>query len=476
MSDTAFTTALQRDATEPLARQLAQRFAERIEQRLLLPGARLPSVRECARHHGVSPHTVVAAYDQLQAQGLLEARRQRGFFVRERRPARQAVPIAAQKRAPLDAAALIRGMFEADAARSPGLGILPADWLDLPLLQTALRRAQAAGSSLHLSYGDPAGDARLRSALARRLADLGIAAEASQFITTLGATQALDLVTRTLLQPGDAVLVDDPGWAVEFARLAQCGMKILPVPRAPEGGPDLAVMARLAEAHRPRAYFTVPVLHNPTGASLSAAQAHAVLKLAEQHDLLVVEDDTYAFLAPEHAVRLSALDGLRRTIYISGFSKILTPGWRVGYLAASPERVERLIDLKLLSNLTTPALLERAMAEALDGGQLRRHAERVRARLDTVRPRTVSLAEKAGARFVFPPRGLFGWIDLGVDTERLAQPLLDRGWLTAPGLLFSAMRQPGSLMRSNYATAQAPGFWRDLQACVSTMASRRASP
>ncbi len=473
-SDTApaknLSPGLQRGASEPLARQLAQRYAERIRQRLLLPGARLPSVRECARHHGVSPHTVVAAYDQLQAEGLLEARRQRGFFVREARPVRaSAAPSLradATRRAPLDATALIRGMFAADPARSPGLGILPPDWLDLPMLQSALRRVQQDSPELHLAYGEPAGDTRLRQALSARLGDLGIAAEADQLVTTVGATHALDLVTRGLLQPGDAVLVDDPGWAIEFARLAQSGMKVLPVPRAPDGGPDLAVMAQLARSHKPRAYFCVPVLHNPTGASLTAAQAHTILKLADAHDLLIVEDDTYAFLAPEHAVRLSALDGLRRTVYISGFSKILSPAWRVGYLAASPERVQRLIDLKLLGNLTSSPLLERAVAHTLEQGPLRRHAERVRQRLDATRPRTVALAEAAGGRFVQPPRGLFGWLDVGVDTERLAQPLLDAGWLTAPGVLFSATRQPGSLMRINFATGQDASFWRDLRAAA----------
>ncbi len=118
-----------------------------------------------------------------------------------------------------------------------------------------------------------------------------------QIVTTIGATQALDVVTRTLLRAGDAVLVDEPGWAVEYARLAALGMRVLPVPRG-EDGPDLGVMQQLIEAHRPRLYVTVSVLHNPTGASLSLHRAHQLLRLAEQHDLHIVEDDTYAHLAP----------------------------------------------------------------------------------------------------------------------------------------------------------------------------------
>ena len=457
---------LSRKASQPLAQQLAQRFAERIQQRLLLPGARLPSVRECARHHGVSPYTVVAAYDQLLAGGLLEARKQRGFFVRDRQPNSGSARQAQQppQPAPVDATALIRGMFQADAKRAPGLGTLPAEWLDLAMLQGAMRQVLKAGSGaeqLALHYGEPAGDARLRNALGLRLADLGIACPAEQIVTTVGATHALDMITRTLLQPGDAVLVDDPGWAIEFARLSHAGMRLLPVPRG-ANGPDLAVMARLIEQHRPRMYVTVSVLHNPTGNCLSLANAHQILRMAEQADFQIVEDDTYAFLAPNHAPRLSALDGLRRTIYVSGFSKILTPAWRVGYLAASPAWVEKLTNLKLLSSLTTSPLLERAVAHCLEQGQLRRHAERVLTLLDAARQRSMKLAEAAGCRFMAPPQGLFGWVDVGMDTEKLAQMMMDEGWLTAPGMLFSATRQSSTLMRINFATAQDAQFWRRL--------------
>ncbi|MEJ6005029.1 PLP-dependent aminotransferase family protein [Paucibacter sp. AS339] len=469
---------LSRDSSVPLAQQLAQRFAERIQQRLILPGAKLLSVRECARQYGVSTFTVVAAYDQLLAGGLLEARKQRGFFVRDSahrasssgHPAKNTAKASAaqsqQQPAPVDATALLRGMFQADPRTSPGLGTLPAEWLDAAMLQASMRRvlsaSEAASDQLFLHYGEPAGDARLRSALSQRLADLSIACPPENIVSTVGATHALDLITRCFLRPGDTVLVDDPGWAIEYARLTQAGMRLAPVPRGADG-PDLGVMAQLIEQHRPRMYVTVSVLHNPTGHTLNLAQAHQILKLAEAGDFLVVEDDTYAFLAPNHAPRLSALDGLRRSIYVSGFSKILSPAWRVGYLAASPERIQALTNLKLISALTTSPLNERAVALCLEQGQLRRHAERVQARLDTARQRTLRLAEAAGCRFVTPPQGLFGWIDVGVDTERLAMSMLDAGWMTAPGMLFSATRCPGTLMRINFSTSQNPAFWRQLQ-------------
>ena len=468
---------LQRGASLPLAAQLAERYAQRIRERLLPPGARLPSVRDCARQHGVSPHTVVAAYDQLQAAGLLEARSQRGFFVRETRPVRAAPPeriAALPRQAPMDATALIRGMFEADAARSPGLGTLPADWLDPALLQGALRRVNGTeAQAVQVSYGDPAGDARLRDALVQRLGDLGVHASPAQILTTHGATHALDLIIRAQLQPGDAVLIDDPGWAIMFARLTQAGIRLLPVPRGAHG-PDLDVLQTLAAAHAPRAYLTVSVLHNPTGHSLNLAGAHRLLQLAEAHDFFIVEDDSYGFLAPEHLPRLAALDGLRRVLYVSGFSKVLTPAWRVGYLAAAPERLRALTDTKLLDGLTSSPVLERAVALCLEQGRLRRHAQRLRERLALARRRVMALAAEQGFGWAAPPEGLFGWLDAGVDTERLAQPLLDAGWLTAPGALFSATRQPGAFMRINVATSQDPTFWRDLRQAVGE-ARRRAA-
>lgn len=470
-SDAAVAPSLTRSTAQTLTEQLAERFAARIRDRLLAPGARLPSVRQCAAQHGLNPSTVVAAYDLLLAQGLVEARRNRGFFVRERAPLRSdgppspglaAVADAARMAAPISAATLIRGMFHPSGGRpQPGMGVFPPEWLASTFMPAAVRKvstSQALADS-SLQYGEPQGDAHLRRALAARLQGLGLPAVPAQIITTVGATHALDIVSRTLLKPGDAVMVEEPGWAVEFARLHALGMHILPVPRGP-AGPDLAVMARYCQAHAPKLFVSVSVLHNPTGYCLSPASAHRVLQLAQQHDFHVVEDDTYSHIAPEHATRMSVLDGLQRTIYVSGFAKILAPNWRVGYLVAPPALTERLLDTKLLATLTTPSLLERAMALCIESGQLRRHAERIRTRLDAARNRSVKLAQAAGCRFVAEPSGLFGWVDTGVDTEALAQRMLDEGYLIAPGALFHAARAPSTLMRINFATTQEAAFWR----------------
>ena len=478
---------LMKTSSHSLTDQLSERFTQRIRDRLLAPGAKLPSVRQCALQHGVSPSTVVAAYDQLLAQGLVEARKNTGFFVRETRAdaSAQATPgradavagrlaggtAAGRNPVPIDATALIRGMFHRVSNKpQPGMGVFPPEWLESTFMPAAVRKVTGSKAlqAFSLEYGEPMGDSGLRRALATRLAGLSVPAGIDNIITTVGATHALDIVSRTLLRPGDHVMVEEPGWAVEFARLNALGMRLLPVPRRPDG-PDLDVMRRYCEAHQPKLYISVSVFHNPTGYCLSPGNAHRLLQLANAHDFHIVEDDTYSHIAPEHATRLSALDGLQRTIYVSGFAKILAPNWRVGFLAAPPALVERLLDTKLLATLTTPALLEKAVALCIEHGQLRRHAERIKTRLAVARGRTVKLAMNAGCTFAAEPAGLFGWVDTGVDADALAQRMLDEGYLLAPGALFHAQRRPSTLMRINFATTQDAAFWKKYSQVVRTM-------
>jgi DNA-binding transcriptional MocR family regulator len=481
---------LMKTSSQSLTDQLSARFSQRIRDRLLAPGARLPSVRQCARQHEVSPSTVVAAYDQLLAQGLVEARKNRGFFVRESRPEPPPAAASAAPRegvvsawttatgfsgtrsyVPIDATALIRGMFHKVSNKpQPGMGVFPPEWLESTFMPAAVRKVTStrALQEFSLQYGEPLGDSGLRRVLSQKLASLSVHSAPENIITTVGATHALDIVSRTLLRAGDHVMVEEPGWAVEFARLTALGMRLLPVPRGPDG-PDLEVMARYCEVHQPKLYVSVSVFHNPTGYCLSPGSAHRVLQLANQHDFHIVEDDTYSHIAPEHATRLCALDGLQRTIYCSGFAKILAPNWRVGFLAAHPSLIERLLDTKLLGTLTTPALLEKALALCMEQGQLRRHAERIRTRLDAARSRSVKLALNAGCTFAAQPAGLFGWVETGVDTDELAQRMLDEGYLLAPGGLFHAERKPGTLMRINFATTQDAVFWKKYSEIVRRM-------
>lgn len=219
---------LMRSAAQSLTEQLASRFAERIRNRLLAAGTRLPSVRQCAEQQGVSASTVVAAYDQLLAQGLVEARKNREFFVRDRSTTHifaaasaiysvvngRAQPHFQPQHNPVNATAPIRGMFHGSSDKpQPGMGVFPSDWLETTFMPATVRcfTSTRALQEYSLSYGEPAGDSGLRLALSKKLASINTPAPPEQIITTVRATHALDIASRTLLKTGDYVMVEEPG-------------------------------------------------------------------------------------------------------------------------------------------------------------------------------------------------------------------------------------------------------------------------
>jgi DNA-binding transcriptional MocR family regulator len=168
---------------------------------------------------------------------------------------------------------------------------------------------------------------------ATALASLGITAHPGQILLTQGTSQALEFVIRYLLKPGDAALVDDPGYYNMFGNLRLQGVTMLAVPRNPDG-PDIAVLEQLALAHQPKVYFTQSVMQNPTGTDISPHVAFKVLQAAEWHDFTVVEDDIFCDLQVKTTPRLATLDQLKRVIYARSFSKTLSGSLRVGFLAS----------------------------------------------------------------------------------------------------------------------------------------------
>ncbi|OBV40980.1 PLP-dependent aminotransferase family protein [Janthinobacterium psychrotolerans] len=459
---------LARGAGETLIDQIVRSLAARIDDKLLRGGARMPSIRQCAASLQVSCATIVASYDKLVARDYLESRRGAGFYVRERAalhtplPPATAAPGAPQ---PMDVVWLIRNMFrQAPGQAAPGSGMLPPEWLDGDLVARALRDVSRQSGASMISYGLPQGFLPLRQQLQIKLAGLEIACPPEQIVTTVGVMQALDLVAREFARPGDTIFVDDPAYWLMFGAFAAMGMQVIGIPRLKDG-PDIAVLERLAAVHRPKLYVINSVLHNPSSTSLSAAKAYQVLRLAEQHDFLVVEDDIYCDMHPgaasttQPATRLAALDQLRRVIYLGGFSKSLAANLRVGFIATSPERAQRLADRKMLATLTSSDIGERVVYKILSQGLYRKHAERLRARLDQVREPTYRRMERAGLRFEPAQAGMFVWADTGRDTSVLAEQALAEGLVLGPGSLFSPRQLPSTHMRLNLATVQEERVW-----------------
>ncbi|MES2263086.1 MAG: PLP-dependent aminotransferase family protein [Pseudomonadota bacterium] len=476
---------LSRESGESLIDQIVRSVALRIDDRLLRGGARMPSIRQFAATCGVSCFTVVASYDKLVARGYLESRRGAGFYVRERAtmlpPAgERAEPLARDGQGgagagptggeakPIDVVWLIRNMFrQVPHQQMPGSGVLPTAWLDGPTIANALRAVSRQNPALLLNYGVPQGFLPLRQQLQHKLAELEIGATPEQILTTAGVTQALDLVAREFVRPGDTIFVDDPAWFLMFGSFAALGAKVIGIARLPDG-PDIAQLAALAELHKPTLYVINSVLHNPSSTSLSAAKAFQVLRLAEQHGFIIVEDDIYCDLHPGSAVqpatRLAALDQLQRVIYLGGFSKTMAANLRVGFIATSAERAERLADRKMLSTLTTSDIGERVVYKVLSEGSYRKHTDRVRARLDGLRAKTLRQMERAGLTVdIATPAGLFAWVDAGRDTNALAERAMAQDLLLAPGSLFSPNQLPSTRMRLNVAAMQEPAIWRFLE-------------
>jgi DNA-binding transcriptional MocR family regulator len=461
-------------AERTLADQLAAWLALRIDEHALKPGTRLPSIRRFAADKRVSRSTVVEAYDRLIAAGYVESRRGSGFYVRARR-GRPAAPLAQAQAAAraaaggpsIDVVWLLRSMLrQAPASDHPGAGLLPPAWLDSELVAAAVRAiGRGAGDAL-LSYGVPEGYLPLREQLVQRLALADIGATADQIVTTNGVTHGIDLVARHFIAPGDTVLVEDPAWYLMFARFAAFGAKVVGVPRALDG-PDVNVLANLLTRHQPKLFVVGSVLHNPTGTSLSAANAHRLLKLADEYGFTIVEDDVYGDLHPgrtsSSCMRLASLDQLKRVVYIGGFSKTLAANLRVGFVAAHPDIAQPIAELKMLTGLTTPELTERVVARILAEGQYRRHLERLRGKLDAARDRTARALEKMGVKlFAQPDAGIFLWGDFGRDTNAIAAAGAEQGILCAPGSLFSPTQLPSTWMRISAAASLNPAAMRFL--------------
>jgi DNA-binding transcriptional MocR family regulator len=453
---------LSHDAPLPLVEQITGFLRTRIDERALRAGTRMPSIRRFAEDNGVSRFTVVEAYDRLVAQGYLESRRGSGFYIRERpQPVRRAPEPREPAATRIDVVWLLHHLYAGNDNRDvllAGSGCLPESWLDEEMLQSGLRALSRREPSALTGYGTPRGYAPLRNLLQVHLAELEIRAEPDNIVLTAGASHALDLVARYFLQPGDAVLVDDPGYYVLFGRLAAMGMRPIGVPRGGDGL-DVERLEALAKEHKPKLFMTNSVLHNPTGTSLGAADSFRVLRLAEAHDFHIVEDDILADLHPGRAHRIAQLDQLNRVIYVGSFSKTLGAGLRVGYLAAHPDLARDLTAQKMLAGLTTPELGERLVYQVLSDGYYRKHVDHVRARLARSLEPAIRNLERAGLTlFHEPAAGMFMWAHAGEhrDAEALAAAAQSEGIILAPGSLFSPSQARSPWMRFHVAYAGSP--------------------
>lgn len=440
---------------------IVERVAGLIDSGLLKPGERLLSVRAGALEHGVSKNTMAEAYDRLVALGRLEARQGSGYYVArvrrtspERRPAHVAEAV--------DFVSLLREQLVQSYAVRVGDGRPPPSWMERFEVGSHLRHmASSRGAAAEHGYGNPWGFLPLRERLALTLAERSIKVAPEQILLTQGANHALDLVARQLIEPGDTVLVDSPGYYPLFGKLTLAKAEIVGVRRLADG-PDLDDLAAKAAAYKPKVFFTQSLAHNPTGGSITPATAHRLLQIAEQHGFTVVEDDPFADILPASSPRLAALDQLERVIYVGTFSKTLSASLRVGYVAAKPALINTLCDLKMLTVVSTSDYVERIVYGVVATGQYLRHLRKLKARLQTAADEADGALARIGIRVPTPPGGgyyIWGELPPGTDELALAREAAERGIFLAPGSVFVPDKAPSApAMRINVAYAADPRF------------------
>lgn len=428
----------------------------KIANRTLAPGDRLLSVRRFADAMGVSPSTVVEAYARLEAEGVIRARRGSGFYV----TGADLPPMALAEMAPrrdrdVDPFWVSRQSLDADSSiLKPGCGWLPADWMPNAALRKGLRTLARAEDTMLSDYGGTRGSLGLRRLLMARFADQGITAKADHILLTSSGTQAIDLVCRLLLRPGDAVLVDDPCYFNFQALLRAHQARIVGIPFTPSG-PDIPAFEQALIDEKPRLYITNSALHNPTGASMSPQTAHRILSAAATHGLTIVEDDIFSDFEPALSPRLAILDGLHRVIRIGSFSKTLSASIRCGYIAARAEWIEGLVDLQVATSFGGPSpLAAELIAGVLAGGSYRKHMDEVRQRLTRARQEAIDRLAPLGIfPWIIPRGGFYLWCRLpdGLDSAVIARRCMNRNVVLAPGNAFSVSRSATSFIRFNVA-------------------------
>lgn len=447
---------LDRANTISLTDQIVQQLAGLIQSGQLPGGSRLPSIRKLAATLSVSSATVVAAYDRLTARGLIASRAASGFFVEVRGASAAAPHALPSRRDNIDGIWLMRRMLDARPGMLPvGNGFMPEAWLEDTISARLLARIARQGRRSYTTPGSAEGYAPLRQQLALKCHQAGIPAHPEQILTTFGVTQAFDIILRALLSPGDTVALEEPCYFGLTAQLQAYGVRMIPIPRRHDG-PDLQVLEDACLHFRPRLFFTQTLMHNPTGTNTEVGVAARLVQLAERHNLLLVEDDVHGDFHPHsNPVRLAQLDKLQRVIFVSSFSKTLSPNIRVGYIAAPVALYEAFLEHKLLSVLTSSELDELLVHEVLVEGNYRKHVERVRQRLARQWPGLVRGLQASGLTVVGGEHaGVFAWCRLpeGIDEEVLVRDAAENGIQLAPGRVFHLNPAPPHL---RFSTAMA---------------------
>jgi GntR family transcriptional regulator/MocR family aminotransferase len=449
---------LDRDKPVPLARQIQAHVERLIAARLLAPGVKLPATRELAQSLGVNRATVALAYEELVAAGWARAHVGQGTFVAGPPGDIAAVPVEPAAQLLNWSALLSRSarIVESDADRGRAVaprggregGISFAGGMpDSGLFPTeAFRRAlnevvREEGESL-LQYYPVGGYPPLRRYLAAYLLRFGLEARPEDILIVNGSQQGFDLIARTLLDPGDAVAIEQPTYPRAMQVFRSFGASLLAVDRD-DAGPRVDMFERLLERQSPKLFYCQPSAHNPTGLTMRRDVAARLLAVAARHQVPVIEDgfDGSLYYGERPPAPLKALDRNGIVVYIGTFSKVLFPGLRLGWLVAPAPLAERLQAAKQLADLHTSALLQAAVHRFCERRLLDRHVARAAAEYRRRRDMLVAALRRRMPEDVAwtEPEGGFSLLltlPAGLDAAALLPQALEHGVAYTPGAAF----------------------------------------
>jgi DNA-binding transcriptional MocR family regulator len=438
----------------PMTDQLVTGISGLIRSRQLLAGVKLPSIRALAADQRISRFPVIEAYDRLSSLGFIVPKHGSGFYVANHMGGESSASGGSDPRLAEEESHQILQQFNYPGeSLKLSSGFVPEAWRDIEGIAQTVRQVMRMDPSCVIDYAMPHGDASLRHQIQMRLAVVGIEADISNIIATSGASQALDLVVRFMLKPGDTVFVEDPGYYNLFGLLKLQGVRIVGVPRL-ASGPDVEVAEHLLKTVKPKLFFINTVLHNPTATNVAPQVAFKLLQLAQQHDFMIVEDDIYADFQATPTQRLASLDQLDHVIYVGGLSKTLSSSLRIGYLAAKRDLIKDLVDVKVLTSLGGSRFSECVVAALLERGTYRKYLERLRRRIhDTLSTAVQRLEGNGWEVFDEPSGGNFIWTRVpGVeDSMVLVEQALKFGITLAPGSYYRPNGEMSDWVRINTA-------------------------
>lgn len=442
--------------TELIFRTLRQR----IESGELAEGTRLMSLRHAADSFSVSKNIMVAVYERLVSHGLVTPRQGAGFFV-ARIASSHAEPV--NLREARDAVSLLQTQLDRPYKTLVGDGRAPEEWMLSAWPALTLEPGERG-------YGTAQGLPALREYIAASQLSAGIETTPAQVVTTFGANHGLDLVIRRFAKSGDTVLVDDPGYYPLFAKLKLAGVSVVGIPRRATG-PDPDALDQAAARTGARMFFTQSLVQNPTGCSINLPTAHAILQVAERHDMMVVDDDPFIDLPGTEGTRLGSLDQFRRVIQIGSYSKLMSPSLRSGFIIAEVEVARSLTELKMVTTVASSVFVERLVADTIRTRRYEKHLGRFVKRLADNRIKGAEKLRSMGLEVSGAGTGgLYGWLTLpeGVDDLEIARAAAEQSVFLAPGVLFKVSadcRGPG--LRINWTRINDTRFFSFLRGALS---------